>query len=122
MKKENFMNLFIGLIGLIIGIYGLVNEEYRLVIGLFAALSIILYVVIENTTEISNLKEQSKRLREKINIYKEIAYLKSELEMLKKNKKGSTSVNTMLSIAKAIVILLAIYFIYLIAKSEIGVP
>ena len=122
MRPGSIINFIIGLVGLTIGIYGIINEEYRLSLGLFAALSIILYVVIENTNEISSLKYENRKLKEKLNIYKDIAYLKLEIEMLKKNKKGNSSVNTMLTLAKGIVILLAIYFIYLIIKSEVGLP
>lgn len=74
----------LGLFSIAIAALAFINEQSRLLVALIFSASIIFYIINSFSDDIDKVEERTKKLEERLSIYKELINIKSDIQALKK--------------------------------------
>ncbi|MBI2141973.1 hypothetical protein HYU15_00610 [Candidatus Woesearchaeota archaeon] len=86
MAGEWKSNIF-GLVGILVSLLAFVNEQDRLLAAAVLIATVIFYSAYSIAADVNENEERIKKVEEKLQIYKDISYLKADMDVLKKEVK-----------------------------------
>lgn len=81
-------NIILGVITALSFVWAYVSEENRIIAIIFSFILIIILIISERNKEISMIKEDIKKLKEKLNIYEQLIDIKSDIKLLKEKNQN----------------------------------